>query len=191
MNRLFPAGSGWAVEATAADIPRLQEFFETNPEYHLAVDGEMPGPDAAQEELAAELPSGWPFDKKWLLHFMDEDGSMIAMADPIENLFAEGVWHIGLFIVATRLHGRGTAHVLYAALESWLRAQGCRWSRLGVVEGNARAERFWDKLGYIEVRRRVGIPMGRKTNDVRVMVKPLANGTLRQYLAAVTRDRPD
>ena len=33
--------------------------------------------------------------------------------------------------------------------------------------------------------------MGRKVNTVRVMVKPLAGGTLPAYLALVARDRPD
>jgi GNAT superfamily N-acetyltransferase len=188
---LFSAGDGWATEMSAAGIPELQRFFEANPDYHLAVEGAPPGPAAAQEEFTAELPAGWPFDKRWLLRFADKDGSMIAMADLIENLFADGVWHLGLFIVATHLHGRGTAPALYEALESWLRAQGCRWIRLGVVEGNARAERFWDRLGYLEVRRRLGIEMGLRTNNVRVLVKPLANGSLRQYLAAVARDRPE
>jgi hypothetical protein len=41
------------------------------------------------------------------------------------------------------LHGGGAAHDLYKQLESWMRTNGARWSRLGVVEGNRRAERFW------------------------------------------------
>jgi GNAT superfamily N-acetyltransferase len=191
LSRLFAAGRASAVEMTAADIAELQRFFEANPHYHLAVDGEPPPPAAAQEEFDALPPADWPFEKKWLLRFNGEDGAMVAMADLISNLFTKGVWHIGLFIVATRLHGNGTAHKLYGSLESWMRAQGCRWSRLGVVEGNARAERFWEKLGYVELRKRMGIEMGLKTNNVRVMVKPLANGALRQYLAAVPRDLPE
>jgi len=176
---------------TDADQPLLQRFFEANPEYHLAVEGAPPGPGAAQAELDALPPEDWRFEKKWLLRFGDAGDPMIGMADLISELFVDGVWHIGLFIVATRLHGSGTAPALYEALESWLRAQGCRWIRLGVVAGNARAERFWENCGYREVRKRLAVTMGRKTNDVRVMVKPLAGGSLRQYLSAVTRDRPD
>jgi ribosomal protein S18 acetylase RimI-like enzyme len=116
---------------------------------------------------------------------------MIGMADLIQNLFVDGVWHIGLFAIATHLHGRGTAPGVYRALEAWLREQDCRWLRLGVVEGNVRAERFWEKCGYHEVRKRLAVPMGKKTNDVRVMVKALAGGSQREYLSAVARDRPE
>jgi hypothetical protein len=60
-----------------------------------------------------------------------------------------------------------------------------------VVQGNQRAERFWAACGYVQVRTRDGLQMGRRTNSVRVMVKPLDGGTLDEYLALVPRDRPE
>jgi len=113
------------------------------------------------------------------------------MADLLSSLFVEGVWHIGLFIVATPLHGHGAAEVLYDGLEAWMIERGAEWARLGVVAGNTRAERFWERRGYREVRRRERIPMGRRVNDVRVMVKPLADGDIAEYLHRVARDRPE
>ena len=59
------------------------------------------------------------------------------------------------------------------------------------MTGNTRAERFWEKLGYREVRRREGIEMGKRVQTVRVMVKPLAGGSLPAYLALVARDWPE
>jgi len=47
------------------------------------------------------------------------------------------------------------------------------------------------KLGYVDLRMRTGIPMGKRVNDVRVMVKPLTSNTLADYLTLVPRDRPD
>jgi len=174
-----------------ADVPLLQRFFEDNPDYHLAVEGAPPGPDAARREFDSLPPNGWRFDKKWLVRFADAEGGMAGMADLLENLFVDRVWHLGLFIIATHLRGGGTGREFYEALEAWLRAQDCAWIRLGVVAGNARAERFWQKCGYREVRKRLAVPMGQKTNDVRVMVKPLAGGSMREYLSAVARDRPE
>jgi hypothetical protein len=72
-----------------------------------------------------------------------------------------------------------------------MRERGALWSRLGVVAGNGRAERFWEKMGYVEVRKRNGVAMGKRVSDLRVMVKALADGNLPQYLALVARDRPD
>jgi len=191
MLPLFITGAWQCVELRAADEADLQRFYDANPEYSLAEDGEPPAADAARETFEALPPAGWPFQRKWVLGFRDDDGALVGMADLLSNLFVEGVWHIGLFIVATPLHGHGAAEVLYDGLEAWMIERGAEWARLGVVAGNARAERFWERLGYREVRRRERIPMGQRVNDVRVMVKPLADGDIAEYLHRVARDRAD
>lgn len=175
-------------EMPREEIAALQEFFVVNPEYFLAVEGGLPGPDAGRKTYESTPPAEWPYDRKWVLGFRDSSGSLVAIADVIANLFAKGVWHVGLYIVATRLHGSGAAREMYESLEAWMKSQGARWSRLGVVVGYARAERFWTRMGYAEVRKRLGIEMGQRTNDIRVMVKPLAGGTMDEYRALVQRD---
>jgi GNAT superfamily N-acetyltransferase len=189
--KAFEASSFRCAEMAVEAIPRLQRFFEDYPEYHFAVEGRPPRPDRAREVFESLPPAEWPFERKWLLEFSGAGGEMMAMADVISNLFVDGVWHIGLFVVATPLHGRGVAHGIYNDLEAWMRDGGARWLRLGVVEGNVRAERFWERLGYIEVRRRFDVEMGERMNNLRVMVKPLATATIPEYLALVARDRPE
>jgi len=188
---LLRAGTIRAVELDDDDIGRLQQFFELNPEYFVAVTGRPPSAQEAHEEIQGSVPAGWPFTRKWTLGYPDEHDSLIAMANVVSDLLAPAVWHIGLFIVATRLHGNGAAQSLYGRLEDWMRGQGAQWLRLGVVRGNARAERFWERLGFVDVRLREGIAMGARVNTVRVMVKALAGGTIPQYLALVARDRPE
>jgi GNAT superfamily N-acetyltransferase len=188
---LFTAGAWRAVEMGEADIPALQAFFEANPDYFLAVHGVPATPREAHDEFHPELPPGFSCDRQWLVKLMPAHGPMVAMANVSANMLAQGVWHVGLFIVATRLHGSGVAHEIYAALEKWMRSRGAKWLRLGVVAGNTRAERFWESAGYVEVRKRLGLTMGARVNDLRVMAKPLAGGSLAEYLALVARDRPE
>src|SRR5436190_24271452 len=95
-DALFTAGSFRAGEITAGDLPELQRFYEANPEYHVLVTGGAPSPNAAQETFDARPPDGWQFKRKWSIAFRDERGAMAAMADVIEDLLAEHVWHIGL-----------------------------------------------------------------------------------------------
>ena len=179
----------------ARDIPTVQRFLVENPDYSLLVEGEPPAVDAAEKEFAQMPPADWPLKRKWMIGFRDAKGHLIAIADVLEDLFVRGVWHLGLFMVATRLHGRGVGRALYESLERWMQSRGCNWIRLGVVVGNARAERFWPQCGYREVRMRLGVPYGRNMNDIRVMVKPLIKGkdagSLSDYLALVARDRPE
>ena len=169
----------------------LQRFFEANPQYFIAVNGEPAGPNEAPEEIHAELPAGWPFTKKWLVGHADANGELVGMVNVITDLLAPRVWHIGLFMVATARHGTGDAQALYRSTEDWAASNGATWMRLGVVLGNARAERFWARQGYAQARTRTAVPMGRLVNSVSVMVKPLAGGTLCDYLSLVPRDRPD
>jgi GNAT superfamily N-acetyltransferase len=179
------------VELGLADAPLLQRFFDDNPAYFLAVQGAPARPGQAREELAGLPPAGWAFTRKWVVGYLDADGRLAAMAEVIADLLAPGVWHVGLFIVASARHGQGLARTLVDELEAWARAHGADWMRLGVVEGNTRAERFWASRGYARVRTRGGHRMGTRVNVICTMAKPLNGGSLARYLELMERDRPD
>ena len=187
---LFDAGPLRAVELDADDVPALQRFFEANPEYFFDATGEPPAADEALHELHDQPPADVTWSRTWVLGFVDDAGALVAMASVASDFMAEGVWLIGLFVVASSLHGTGTSATVYQALESWIRGNGGRWLRIAVVVGSAKPERFWPKVGYTDVRRRSGVSMGRRVNTLRIMVKPLAGGGVPEYLALVARDRP-
>lgn len=168
----------------------LQSFFEANPLFFLAVDGVPAQPGEAHEEIFSEPPAGWPFTKKFVFGHQRDDGQLVAMANVVSDLLATGVWHITTFILETARHGTGDAQALYASLEEWAVRGGARWLRLGVVQGTTRAENFWAACGFVQVARREGVAMGRKTHDIRVMVKPLYGQPVSEYYALVERDRP-
>jgi len=188
---LFVAHAFRAHELHASDVGALQAFFEANPEYFQSVTGHPPQGSEAHKEIHGDLPAGWPYTRKWLIGVVDGAGDMVAMANVVADLLAPRVWHIGLFVVATALHGSGAARSIYRALEDWIERNGARWIRLGVVAGNTRAERFWRSAGFGELRKREGIAMGERVNTVIVLGKPLGTATLSEYLERVARDRPD
>lgn len=178
------------VDLTSHGEATLQVFFETNPLYFLAVHGEPAQSNEAHEEIYGALPADLPYTHKYVFGYQDSSGELVAMANIISDLLAHAVWHVGTFIVATARHGTGDAQILYGSLEQWARQAGARWMRLGVVQGHARAEVFWERQGYLQVAERNGIAMGRNMNTVRVMAKPLVGQSLSEYYALVTRDRP-
>ncbi|WP_408209594.1 GNAT family N-acetyltransferase [Paraburkholderia sediminicola] len=93
--------------------------------------------------------------------------------------------------ICIALAAEGVATRIYEGLEAWLRASGAKWLRLGVIVGNNRAERFWERSGFLDVRRRRGVQMKDRVHSLRVMVKPLTGASLPEYLNVVPRDCPD
>ena len=179
------------VELLGCDEAELQQFFEQAPAYFIAVNGEPATPSEAREELRGQLPAGWHCSRLYWLGYRDAQGHLVAVVNIAADLLAAGVWHIGLLLVHTRWHGSGLAQRLHADLEAWAVAKGAQWLRLTVVVGNTRAERFWPRLGYVQVRTREGITMGRQVNKVSIQVKGVASVSIEDYVALVERDRPD
>jgi GNAT superfamily N-acetyltransferase len=186
---LFGAGDLDAFEILERDLEDVQALFEACPGYFTMAMGEPAGPRAAREVFEGRPPMDMPYARKWPIGLRDRAGRLLVMADLVEDLLADGVWHIGLFVLPEDVHGKGIGRAAYGALEAWMRERGARWLRLGVIEGNVRAERFWQACGYVEVRKRASVAMGRRSNTVRVMVKPLTGGAVADYLALVERDR--
>ena len=188
-RRLFAAEVYEAVELGEDDLPALQAFFAGNPEYFLAVTGAPPRPDEAKQELEFRPPPGLPYEKVYVLGFLDSGDRVVATASVLTDLPAPGVWHISLFMVTSALHGTGLAALLYERLETWAKDEGASWLRLDVVVGNRKAERFWEKSGYSDVRQTI-VQFGSTTRPVRVMVKPLGGSDIEEYFREVPGDRP-
>jgi GNAT superfamily N-acetyltransferase len=185
------SGEGFrAVEMFAFDVPRLFAFFQANPLFHQAVAGGPATLESVREDVAARPPPEWPFTRKYMLLVIDDAGGVIGAADILSDLFAAGVWHVGLFVVATALHGTGRPHAIYAALEAWMKARGARWLRLGVVDANPRGERFWRRVGYTEVRQRPDYETSGRKHLLHVMAKPLGPADWERYRRLVPRDDP-
>ena len=186
-DTLFSCGVYDARELTAADIPRMQRFFDRNPGYFRTISGATATANEGHDDFHALPPSEWPQGRKWVIGFEVED-ELCGLATLIPDLFAAGIWHVGLFMVAESRFGTGGP--LYRSLEAWMQRHGARFLRLGVVLGNDRAVRFWRREGYRETRRRDGFVVGQQSNVLLVMAKPLDGGTLDEYLSMVPRDRP-
>lgn len=191
LTALFSAAGLIARPLEAHEVPALQALFDANPEYFLAINGRCALPGEAQTEFEERPPVYLSYTEQHTLGFYDEEGRLQGMATVVSDLGAPGVWHVALFLLATRWHGRGVAPAIYQAMESWIQASGASWLRLGVVIGNTRAERFWARCGFVEVRQRLGVDTGGRINDLSVRVKPLAGGSLPTYWALVPRDHPE
>lgn len=188
---LFAAPPFSARELAREDIAPLQAFFEANPAYFECIGGSPAGAGEAAELFDDGPPAGWPFTRRWLIGFFDASNALAGVADLVADLLAPGVWHVGLFIVATERHGRGDAQALWQALAGWMQQQGAQWLRLGVVENNPRGLRFWRRQGFIPLRDREGVEIAGRLHRVHVLARPVGVGLIEDYVALVPRDAPE
>ena len=171
------------------DGPLVQSFYDANPAYFVLLTGSPAAKHAALDDLMAVPPDDFPYKRKYFIGVIDADGQLLAVADVIEDLLAAGVWHIGLFVVATALHGSGFAQRWLTSLEQWAMDGGAHYMRLGVVQTNQRAYCFWEKSGFVQVKIRTDIELGGRLHNLRVMVKPFDSGGLAPYFRLVPRDQ--
>ena len=187
------ADASWlAVLAERSSADEVQAFYEANPEYWRITHGHAPPPGEAVEGFDFKPPAEMPY-RDWQIWLIRDRTSrrIVGELSVGIDLLAPGVFHLGFFIIESARQGSGLAGEVYAAYEAWASTQGARWLRLGVVAANKRAEAFWRRQGYIEVKRREGYTLGSLTHQLIVMVKPVPPSTLADFLLAVPRDRPD
>ena len=187
---LFASAELQARALRADEVPALQALFDAHPVYFRTVNGRDALPDEAQQEFDDRPPPHLAWRAQHVLGLFDPSGRLQGSAVITEDLGTPGCCHLGLLWLPDPLHGRGIGQRWHAAYEDWARRQGARWLRLGVVEANTRALRFWQQLGYQRLRVREGVDTGGRVNTLWAMLKPLDGAAIEDYLARVPRDRP-
>lgn len=138
---------------TFIDLPALQGLIEQCADYIELVSGSPPSSNEA-EMLIASLPPGRTLDDKFLIGIFDQSGEMIGLIDAVKDYPVEGVWWLGLQLLAPEFRGAGIGEQFYRAFENWIIEQGATQVQLGVLESNPRALVFWERLGFILIDRK-------------------------------------
>lgn len=170
----FTAGKIEARELHPQDASALQALLEACDDYADLVEGQPPDAEAALDVMS-EVAPGKTLDDKRLLGLWGAD-TLVGVLDVMCGYPEPDAWFIGLLMIAPEQRGQGLGAAVVRAFEAWAAGQGARAMGLGVVEPNTGALRFWQRMGYAEVRRTAPRSFGRKTHVVIVMRKALAVG---------------
>jgi RimJ/RimL family protein N-acetyltransferase len=132
------------------NILLAQRLLETAPNYERLVSGTVVSPSAG-EEFFDDLPPGKTIDDKVTFIARSEEQDVGAI-EVVRGWREAGYAHIGLLLIDERFHGRGVGSASMQALERWV---GSTWPeahtlRIGVIETNVAAFRFWQKLGFTD-----------------------------------------
>ena len=127
-----------ALTARLADFPR--PAWRTAHEIAVADNGILLAALAAPGPDTVVLVSGAPGEAI---------GGVVFVATTTDYFTGERHGHVEVLAVAPQAQGRGVAHALMSAAESWARARGDAFITLNVFDANARARRVYARLGYL------------------------------------------
>jgi ribosomal protein S18 acetylase RimI-like enzyme len=133
------------------DVPLLQELYERCSDYHELEEGVPTLPGAAEHLLAALPPGKSPADKH-VLGLHSPQGELLGVLDLIRDYPDAGEWWVGLLMLDPRARGGGVGTRLLRATERVIATAGGTAIQLGVLEHNTAAERFWRRIGFVELR---------------------------------------
>ena len=107
---------------------------------------------------------------------------LIGLADIIRDYPGVGDWWLGLLLIDPDYRGKGLGRQVYTAYESWAAKQGAQRIYLGVIEENHTAHRFWQGLGFKEIKRRPPTRFGDREHIVIVMMKAVNRLWMKDWL---------
>ncbi len=151
-------------------MPALQALLERSSDYFHLIEGRPPKPDDAIN-LAHECPPGWSLNGKFLIGIKDQYNHLVAVLEGMRGYPRQGIFWIGLLLIDPSKRGQGLGARIVAGFEQWARSQGAKQIRLGVVDVNERAFRFWQRVGFELVNNKRSSYLGQQERLVYQMKK--------------------
>jgi ribosomal protein S18 acetylase RimI-like enzyme len=162
----------YIVQLDLNDVGKIQSLLEKCADYNEMLTGEPVEPEDGFE-LLADLPSGKTLEEKHVLGIFDCMNDLIGVLDFVENYPDEGEWYIGLLLLDPDKRNKGIGERVLRAFEDWARQSGVMAVRLGVVEQNDGAFRFWTRAGYEPVEKRPARWYGAREQVVYILRRDL------------------
>jgi len=118
-----------------------KEMINSNKNYNVMENGI---PTRTDDEIRKEF-----YDPKTKSLFIKADDTYIGIVNYLPINPKDDTTWIGLFLIHEDYHGYGYGSMAYAALEEMFYQDGIPKLRLGVLEKNEGAKRFWERNGYL------------------------------------------
>lgn len=166
-------GFGLRPLALPADRDAVAELADACRDFSELIEGEYTGADAAVEDIFHSLPPEHTLADKVIWGVSEAPGRLAGVVDMIRGYHHEKCVWIGLFMLRPERRGDGLGVAVLSAIIDWAAAQGFTELGLAVAEQNEPAQRFWQRQGFVEFRRRLGVVMGKRTNNLIAMKRAI------------------
>lgn len=145
----------------------IEEFFTQANDYAIFESGKSQ-PDSETKNLLTALPVGKEKSDKIVLGIYGESAELIGVIDLIKNFPTQGEWMLGLLDLIPAVRKQGLGKKVHQDLVNLAKSKGATSLRIGVLQGNGAALRFWSSLGYQQIKETT-LVFGNKTHQVKVM----------------------
>lgn len=130
----------------------IQNLCERCKEYFILDQGTGPSINVGKEILEA-LPPQLSQSEKYLLGIYNNEKQITAMVDLLKNYPTMNEWMLGLMLIDPEERGLGLGKVIHESLSNWIKYQNGEKIRIGILDNNHRAIKFWSKIGYVLVKK--------------------------------------
>ncbi len=149
-------------------------IFLSNSAYFMMMNGKAPGRETLKAALRERPEEVLAQDKHFCLVMAETDGTMqpAAVVDWLDDFPKKGTRYLGLFMTDAPLHGTGESFEILTWILKGFQREWVSQVRLGVLEANERALRFWAKAGFLPIKT-VEHGQGLLSHRIRVLEKQL------------------
>ncbi len=169
---LFSCNEIFARRLNADNLDSIQKLLNDCNDFSILVTGESTLPNAAKD-LLMECPPGIELENKYVIGLIDRKGVLIGLLDAVNGYPKPGIWFIGLLLFSPDHRQKGLGKKTLEEFEKWILSQGATEVRLGVVEANKAAIRFWKKMEFHLLEKRPPAKFGLKEQKVLVFQRIL------------------
>lgn len=132
---------------SSKDIPTIQTIFEKCEDYLLLVNGYEVNQNTGRDEYFS-MPPGKTEDDKIVIGIFDQKNEIISYIDVVKNYPEEESYWIGLLLVDPLQRSKGVGERIISEFIKKVKTIGVSYIKLGVVEENEKAYKFWKKIGF-------------------------------------------
>jgi ribosomal protein S18 acetylase RimI-like enzyme len=145
----------------------VQALCERCSDFSMLIEGRLPE-NYAGHEILFDLPPNKDLKDKFVFGAYKENDFLIAIIDLVKDYKVNGEWTLGLMMIDPNERGNGLGRRLHEFAKALVLESKGKSLRIGVVEENKRAYKFWVEMGYTEVNR-VKAKYGNKEHVIIVM----------------------
>lgn len=160
--------NGYKIKSLSTyDFNDVEKLCENCSDYYILVDGVLPTIKEVNE-IFTDLPPNKSYEDKFVLGIFTNNDKLVGLVDLIRDFPTVGEWMLGLMIIDADERGNGLGTIAHKALNEWAISLGAKTFRIGVVQENYGALKFWTGLGYIKIKE-VDMEFTAKKHTVDVM----------------------